>query len=413
MSLTAALDAVLPDLASAKDRAFVQALVFGVLRQFHKLDFILAQLLDKPVKDQEIKALALLGLYQLAFMRVKDHAAVAETVAAVRKKTWAKPLLNGLLRNYLRGQERLMAACQADPSAAVSHPNWLIRRIQQDWPEQAEQLFTENNRQPPMALRVNLNQTDRESYLRLLQDQGLAARAGAYCPATVILETPVPVDRLPAFAEGWVSVQDGAAQLATGILDVGTGQRVLDVCAAPGGKAAHILETHPQIQELVAVDIDPVRMRRVDENLQRLRLKATVIVADASAPQSWWDGRRFERILLDAPCSATGVIRRHPDIKLLRKPGDIDPLAAAQQSILEAVWPLLAPGGKLLYATCSILKQENEQQVAGFLDSHAEAKELPIVADWGLPRPVGRQLLTGEGGMDGFYYALLAKGSFS
>ncbi len=409
LSLTATLDAALPDVASAKDRAFVQALTFGTLRQFHKLDFILAQLLEKPIKDQEIKALALSGLYQLAFMRVKSHAAVSETVAAVRTKTWAKPLLNGLLRNYLREQERLVAACQLDSGAATSHPKWLIHRIQHDWPEQAAQILAENNRQAPMVLRVNSRQTDRDRYLQLLADQGIAATAGGFSPSSIALENPVPVDKLPAFAEGWVSVQDGAAQLAAGLLDAQPGQRVLDVCAAPGGKTAHILETQPLLQELVAVDIDPQRMRRVDDNLQRLKLDAKRVVGDAAYPQSWWDGRAFDRILLDAPCSATGVIRRHPDIKLLRKPADIDALQAAQQAILEAIWPLLATGGRLLYATCSVLKQENERQVAGFLAVHAEAKTIPILADWGEARPLGRQILTGARDMDGFYYALLEK----
>jgi len=409
LSLTVALDAVLPDLVLAKDRAFVQALTFGVLRQFYKLDFILAQLLDKPIKDPEIKALALSGLYQLAFMRVKSHAAVSETVTAARKKAWAKPLLNGLLRNFQRHQERLLGSCQSDACAANSHPNWLIHRIRQDWPGQASQILAENNRQAPMVLRVNKRRTDRGHYLQLLADQGVGAEAGQFSPASIVLENPVPVEKLPAFADGWVSVQDGAAQLAAGLLAAAPGQRVLDVCAAPGGKTAHILETQPLLQELVAVDVDPQRIRRVDDNLQRLGLHATVLVGDAANPQSWWDGRAFDGILLDAPCSATGVIRRHPDIKLLRKPADIDLLQAAQKKILEAVWPLLAPGGRLLYATCSVLKQENECQIAGFLATHADAKELPVLADWGDARPHGRQILTGEGDMDGFYYALLKK----
>jgi len=409
MSLTAALDGALPALALAQDRAFVQALTFGVSRQFHKLDFWLTHLLDKPLKDPEIKALALVGLYQLAFMRVKTHAAVAETVAAVGKKTWAKPLLNALLRNYLRQQDRLEHACQLHASAAISHPNWMIKSITQDWPEQSARIFAENNRQPPLVLRVNLGQTSRTQYLQLLTERGIAAEALACCPTAVQLTKPVPVDGLPAFSDGWVSVQDSAAQLAAGLLDVQPGQRVLDVCAAPGGKTAHILEMQPQLHELVALDIDPLRMHRLHENLQRLQLNATQTVGDATDPKNWWDGRPFQRILLDAPCSATGVIRRHPDIKLLRKPTDIAALQASQTALLAAIWPLLAPGGRLLYATCSLLKQENEQQIETFLAHCADAKAVPIVAEWGQERPFGRQILTGDQGMDGFYYALIEK----
>jgi len=409
LSLTAALDAGLPRLESGKDRAFVQALCYGVLRHFHRLDFILARLLDKPLKDEEIKALALLGLYQLAFMRVKPHAAVAETVAAAAKKSWAKPLLNALLRRYLRERDSLEQQAQANASAAASHPLWLIKRIQQDWPEQSARIEEENNRQPPMVLRVNLAKTGREQYLQLLDQQGLAAEAVAACPAAVLLDRPAPVELLPAFAEGWVSVQDAAAQLAAGLLAVEPGQRVLDVCAAPGGKAAHILEMQPGLRELVAVDIDPARLKRVEETMQRLGLSATLRPGDAGKPDEWWDGQLFQRILLDAPCSATGVIRRHPDIKLLRKPYDIEALQTLQQTILEAVWPLLAPGGCLLYATCSVLKQENEEQIERFLAAHADAEALPMSLDWGQARSFGRQILTGDLGMDGFYYALLGK----
>lgn len=409
LSLTVALDAALPRLESGKDRAFVQALCYGVLRYFHRLDFILARLLDRPLKDEEIKALALLGLYQLAFMRVKSHAAVAETVAAAAKKSWAKPLLNALLRRYLRERDSLDRQAEASPSAAVSHPNWLIKRIQQDWPEQSEQILAENNRQPPMVLRVNLAKITRERYLQLLTQQELGAAAMPACPSAVLLEKPAPVEIVPGFVDGWVSVQDAAAQWAAGLLAVEPGQRVLDVCAAPGGKTAHSLEMQPGLRELVAVDIDPMRLKRVEETLRRLGLAATLRLGDAGKPAEWWDGQPFERILLDAPCSATGVIRRHPDIKLLRKPGDIESLQTLQQIILEAVWLLLAPGGRLLYATCSVLKQENEQQIERFLTTHADAEVLPIIADWGRARPFGRQILVGDSGMDGFYYALLVK----
>lgn len=408
-SLTAALDNVVPAVDAVKDRAFVQALCYGVCRYYHRLDFILSQLLDKPLKDVEVKSLILIGLYQLQFMRVKPHAAVSETVAAARKKPWAKSLVNAVLRNYQREQERIEQQADQEPSAAVSHPRWLIDQIRQDWPQQSAQLFLENNRQPPMVLRVNQARTSREQYLRQLAEHDIGATPVAFCASAIMLDKPVSVDMLPGFDQGLVSVQDTAAQLAAQLLDVRAGQRVLDVCAAPGGKAAHILESQPQLNELVAVDIDAARMQRVNENLQRLKLEARLLVGDAAAPETWWDGMPFDRILLDAPCSALGVIRRHPDIKLLRRDEDIAQLQALQKNILSAVWPLLATGGILLYATCSVLKRENELQIQAFLAEHSDAAQVPIDAGWGSPREFGRQIFTGESAMDGFYYARIVK----
>ena len=408
-SLTAALDNAFLAIESGKDRAFIQALCYGVCRQYHRLDYILSQLLDKPLKDADVKALALVGLYQLKYMRVKPHAAVSETVLAARKKPWAKSLINAVLRTYLREQEELEHKADKFQVAALSHPDWLIKQIEQDWPEQALNIFLENNLQPPMVLRVNLAKVSREHYLQLLTGQDIEAETVSFCPSAIRLDKPVPVDLLPGFADGLVSVQDTAAQLAAGLLDVQPGHRVLDVCAAPGGKAAHILESQPQLKELVAVDIDESRMQRVSENCRRLKLQATLVVGDAANPSGWWDGKPFDRILLDAPCSALGVIRRHPDIKLLRRAEDIQQLQALQKTILQAVWPLLAPGGLMVYATCSILKQENEQQVKAFLAEHSDAVELPIDADWGTAGACGRQILTGESAMDGFYYARISK----
>jgi 16S rRNA (cytosine967-C5)-methyltransferase len=451
-SLTAALDHAFLTVESVKDRAFIQALCYGVCRQYHRLDFVLTQLLDKPLKDVDVKSLALVGLYQLNFMRVKPHAAVSETVLAARKKPWAKSLINAVLRTYLREQQGLEQKADKFQVAALSHPDWLIKQIEQDWPEQALAIMQENNLQPPMVLRVNLARTSREDYLQLLTGQGIDAETVSFCPSAIRLDKPVPVELLPGFADGLVSVQDTAAQLAAGLLDAQPEHRVLDVCAAPGGKTAHILESAvgrnkpdravaragvsrqailPDALrvnanlfrtdlsgeppgfvgniELVAVDIDESRMQRVNENLQRLKLQAKLVVGDAANPAIWWDGQPFERILLDAPCSALGVIRRHPDIKLLRRAEDIGQLQTLQKSILQAVWPLLAPGGLLLYATCSILKQENEQQVQAFLTEQADAVELPIEADWGIAGVYGRQILTGDSAMDGFYYARLRK----
>jgi 16S rRNA (cytosine967-C5)-methyltransferase len=408
-SLTAALECALQTVESVQDKAFIQALCYGVCRTYHRLDFILSELLDKPLKDLNIKALALVGLYQLKYMRVKPHAAVSETVLAARKKPWAKALINALLRGYQREQDSLEQRADNTQYAAVSHPVWLIKRIEQDWPGQAEHIFLENNRQPPMVLRVNLARVSRDQYLQKLSAQDIAAAAADFCSSAIILDKPVAVDLLPGFLEGLVSVQDAAAQLAAGLLDVRAGNRVLDVCAAPGGKAAHILEHQPQLKELVAVDVDESRMQRVSDNLQRLKLSARLVVGDAATPREWWDGQLFDRILLDAPCSALGVIRRHPDIKLLRRTEDIKPLQALQKDILNAVWPLLAQGGIMLYATCSILKQENEQQIDTFLMEHPDAVEMPIDAAWGFAGSHGRQILTGESAMDGFYYARFRK----
>ncbi len=408
-SLTAALNNTLGVVESDKDRAFIQALCYGVCRNFHRLDYILSQMLDKPLKDLDVKALALIGLYQLKFMRVKSHAAVSETVLAARKKPWAKALINALLRSYLRGQEGFEQKADNVKSALVSHPDWLIQQIEQDWPIQAQQIFQQNNEQPPMALRVNLANISQDQYLQKLRDQGIEAEAVSFCRSAILLNKPAVVDILPGFSEGWVSVQDTAAQLAAELLDVQIGHRVLDVCAAPGGKAAHILEHQPKVRELVAVDIDKLRLLRVNDNLQRLKLSAKLIVGDASKPEDWWDGQLFDRILLDVPCSALGVIRRHPDIKLLRRAEDINTLQVLQKRIMTAVWSLLAPGGIMLYATCSILKQENEQQIEAFLATNTNAIEVPINADWGLVRRYGRQILTGESAMDGFYYALIRK----
>ena len=408
-SLTAALESVLQTVESGKDRAFIQALCYGVCRTYHRLEFILSELLDKPIKDLGIKALALVGLYQLSYMRVKPHAAVSETVLAARKKPWAKALINALLRGYLREQDSLEQKADNVQYAAVSHPDWLIKQIELDWPQQAQQILLKNNLQPPMALRVNLARISRAQYLQQLSEQGIEAVVVSFCPSAIILDKPVAVDLLPGFTDGLVSVQDSAAQLAAGLLDVKPKHRVLDVCSAPGGKAAHILESQPHIRELVAVDIDASRMQRVSDAMQRLKLSARLVVGDAANPEAWWDGQLFDRILLDAPCSALGVIRRHPDIKLLRRVEDIKTLQALQRNILRAVWPLLAPGGIMLYATCSILKQENEQQIDAFFAEHPDAVELPIDADWGCAGSHGRQIMTGESAMDGFYYARLGK----
>ncbi|NOT10667.1 MAG: 16S rRNA (cytosine(967)-C(5))-methyltransferase RsmB [Methylococcaceae bacterium] len=417
-SLTAALDSVfhrtVADTKTGKtwesnDKAFIQALCYGVCRQYHRLDSIVTVLVSKPIKDLEVKSLLLVGLYQLAYMRVKPYAAVSETVLAVHKKPWAKALVNAVLRSYLRDKDNLEAKVDASETSALSHPDWIIRQLQMDWSEQAQDCLKANNLPPPMALRVNLSKTSRDDYLKKLTVQGISAASVGFTRSAIILDNPMPVEQLPDFDAGFVSVQDTGAQLAAELLDVQVGHRVLDICAAPGGKAAHVLEIQSQLKELIAVDIDETRMQRVTENLARLGLQAHLIVADATKPEAWWDGRQFDRILVDAPCSASGVIRRHPDIKILRRAEDIPTLQLLQSKLLDAIWPLLAPGGVMLYATCSVFKLENEQQIKAFLAKHPDAEEVSIETQWGIVRDCGRQILTGESNMDGFYYARLRK----
>ncbi len=410
-SLTAALATSLPKLKENKDRAFVQAICYGVIRHYFALDFILAQLLSKPLKakDSDIKALLLIGIYQLQAMRVKSHAAVSETVAASKHKPWARSLVNAVLRQYLRDTENLQQSCHTDRQASLNHPDWLVNALQLCWPEQYLQILIANDQAPPLTLRVNTLQGSRDEYLDLLNSQGIAAQTVDFCDTALVLDQPLAVEQLPGFLEGRVSVQDIAAQLAAELLDTQADQQVLDLCAAPGGKTAAILERQPRVKSVLAVDIDSQRLSRVNQTLSRLNLSAEMLAGDACHPESWAAGRQFERILLDAPCSGLGVVRRHPDIKLLRRESDIASLQDLQARILLAAWDLLKPGGILLYATCSVLKQENELQIAAFLQNHTDAFEIPIDAAWGEARPFGRQILTGTAQMDGFYYARLGK----
>jgi len=399
--------------AQARDAALIQEMAYGVLRWFHELETVAALFLTKPLKekDRDIHALLLTGLYQLRHMRVARHAAVTETVEAATalKKPWAKNLLNACLRSYLREETRAQAAIAAEPAAAFSHPAWLIDAIRHDWPGDWRAMLAANNERPPMVLRVNRRRLTREQYLARLAGAGIAAAAVPALPDAIRLETPVAVDALPGFAQGEVSVQDGAAQFAAPLLDAQAGARVLDACAAPGGKTGHLLECTPGLVELVALDREPARVALIEENLARLGVTATIVTGDATDPRAWWDGRQFDRILADVPCSATGVIRRHPDIKVRRRPQDLPKLLETQTRILESLWPLLKPGGKLLYVTCSILTAENEKQMAAFLARHPEAAEVGLPLAAGGARATGRQILPGESGMDGFYYACLRK----
>ncbi len=411
-SLAETLPNAVERLRDSSERALLKELSYGTLRWYPQLDGVAQLLLRKPFKrkDGDVFALLLVGLYQLMHLRVAPHAAVSLSVSAVDDlgKSWAKGLVNAVLRGYQRDPALLARACTA-PGAQLAHPDWLLAAFKRDWPDHWQAIAQANNARPPMTLRVNQGRVGRDAYLAQLEQKSLLARVCDFAPDALTLDQPIDVLHLPEFARGWVSVQDAAAQLAARLLDAQPGERVLDACAAPGGKSAHILERQPALAELVAVDRDAQRMRRVSENLQRLELQARCVVADAVATADWWDGRPFDRILLDAPCTATGVIRRHPDIKVLRREADVAGLVAQQARLLHALWPLLQEGGTLVYATCSVLREENELQMQNFLSAHVHAHAVPVASDWGHACAVGRQILPGEADMDGFYYAILRK----
>lgn len=412
----ASLSGALPpqlDKVAPRDRGLTQELAFGAARWQPRLQALAARLLQKPFKaaDTDIHALLLIGLYQLLYTRIPPHAAIGETVGCADKlkKGWAKGVLNAVLRRAQREGETLLAEVDRDPSARLGHPRWLLKAFKQAWPEQLDALCAANNAHPPMTLRVNRRHGERDAYLAELAEAGIEARACDYSRDGIQLAVPRDVRELPGFAEGRISVQDEAAQLAAELLESAPGQRVLDACCAPGGKTCHLLETQPGLAEVVAVDLEESRLVRVRENLQRLGLQASLVAADARATGEWWDGKPFQRILLDAPCSATGVIRRHPDIKLARKPEDIAALAHLQGELLDALWPTLEVGGVLLYATCSVMPAENSDSIAAFLARTPGARELDLPGPWGMKQPHGRQLLPQVEGHDGFYYAKLIK----
>ncbi len=411
-SLPDAIDS-LPSRGGDRDAALVQELAYGSVRTLARLEALTDILLRKPLKreDADLLALIQIGLYQILATRVPDHAAVDATVEAARRigKGWAAPLINAILRRFLRESALLLRRVDASEEARWLFPGWLLRSIQAAWPEHWTSILDASNERPPMTLRVNAIKATRAQYLRSLAAAGLTARPAPHAGNGLILDLPLPARRLPGFDQGMVSVQDAGAQLAAEVLDAQPGERVLDACAAPGGKTAHMLERAGNALDLTALDLNPRRLERVRENLDRLGLAARVVAGDATAPDGEWARDRYDRILLDAPCSATGVIRRHPDIKQLRRPADIAALGAGQTRMLDALWPLLRPGGRMVYVTCSLLPQENEAQVAAFLDRHPDAREVPLACSWGLPRDHGRQTLPGMDGMDGFYYATLEK----
>jgi 16S rRNA (cytosine967-C5)-methyltransferase len=374
-------------------------------------------LLERPERlAPEVRALLAAGAHQVEYSRNPAHSTVDAAVdgARILKQERAAGLVNAVLRRFAREKEALFAQADNELAARVAHPRWLVDQLRASWPEHFKGVLEANNAHPPMVLRVDLTRAGVAEYIARLAAAGIVGHASAWAPAAVQLEHPVPVSLLPGFNDGLVSVQDAGAQLAAPLLDCQAGMRVLDACAAPGGKTSHLLELTPNLAELVAVDVDARRLRRVHENLERLRRSATLKVADVREPQAFWDQRPFDRILLDAPCSSTGVIRRHPDIKLLRRPEDIPALAETQRALLESCFRMLLPGGRLLYSTCSVLPQENEGVLADFLRREPQAKAIPVrlasQVPGSVPLALGVQLLPGaEAGTDGFHYACVEK----
>ena len=395
-----------------RDRALLSALLHAGARWWLRYDAALDRLLERPLRKREpaLHALLVLGLVQLDVLQLPEYAAVAATVDAVRAigKAQFSGMANAVLRRWLRERATLGAALDADAATRTAHPHWLIDAIAVDWPEAADNVIAANNAEAPLWLRVNCRRVTRTALLQQFVAAGIEAQAPDALDDALLLAQSRDVRALPGYQAGLFSVQDGAAQYAAGLLDLHDGQRVLDACAAPGGKSAQILERAEV--ELIALDRDEQRLPRLRANLDRLGLRADVRAGDATRPDSWWNGKPFDRILLDAPCSATGIIRRQPDIKLHRRAGDIAALARTQTRLLDAMWLMLAPGGRLVYATCSILDAENAAQVEGLLARHADAGSLAIAPPgWRATRAGGAQNLPGEAGMDGFFYAVLEK----
>ncbi|CAH0541909.1 16S rRNA (cytosine(967)-C(5))-methyltransferase RsmB [Vibrio marisflavi] len=390
-----------------RDHALLQEICYGALRYLPRLESISGKLMDKPLRGKQrvFHHLILVGIYQLSFMRIPAHAAVGETVEATKtlKGPRLRGLINAVLRNYQRNQQELDQFSVSHNAGKYAHPSWLLKLLEQSYPEQWQNIVESNNCKAPMWLRVNRKHHTRDEYLELLSEQDIEGIAHPEARDAIKLANACDVTKLPGFEQGWVSVQDAAAQLSVEYLQPQAGELILDCCAAPGGKTAHILERNDNVQ-VVALDCDETRLKRVQENLQRLNLKAQVICGDARNPQDWWTGDKFDRILLDAPCSALGVVRRHPDIKWLRRAEDISALATLQSEIIDAMWQQLKSGGTMVYATCSITPQENAEQVKAFLARTADAELTG--SDKSNP---GRQILPGEDDMDGFYYAVIKK----
>lgn len=411
-SLSEVLPATLGSVPDLGMRATIQDFSYNVLRWYFPLKKTVDFLLDKPLKkkDQDIECILLVGLYEIFYTQTPSYAIVNETVACTQgiKKTWAKGLVNAALRRTLREKQTIESKFLEDEEAKYSHPAWLIRLLETQWPEKWQTILRENNKLPPMWLRVNKQKTSPTEYTKTLAAAGVAFSAEESVPSAVLLEKPTDVAQVPGFYEGFCSVQDAAGQYAASLLDLHTGLRVLDACAAPGSKTCHLLESTPAI-EVHAIEKSPSRAKLIDSNFKRLGLHARLIVDAAENIDKWWDKKEFDRILLDVPCSATGVIRRHPDIKLLRRETDISELVIIQQNLLTSLWHTLKPGGKLLYSTCSILCQENSEIIKWFLENTPAAKIIPVSIPQGYDTAFGTQLFPGDLFRDGFFYALLLK----
>ena len=391
---------------TVQERPALQDIAYGTLRFLGEIDAVLERLLDKPLKDEGLRQLLRVAIFQLAHTRAAPHAVVDHAVRAcgAQGQGSAKGLVNAVLRNFVRKRDALLAQAHSTERGRYSHPQWWIDRLRDQYPNHYDSMLAAANRHPPLTLRVNERATSVAEYLVTLQGAGIGA--SALGGAAVMLERPMPVERIPGFAQGLVSVQDAAAQYAATLLEPPSGARVLDACAAPGGKTAHLLE-RSQV-DLTALDSDASRLERVQSNLRRLHLAATVLCGDAANPSSWWDGRPYSHVLADVPCSASGVVRRHPDIKWLRRPEDLPAFARRQRDILDALWQLLATGGKLLYATCSVFHEENEAQILEFLERHGDAQRLTLPGPHTNAQQLAGQILPDER-HDGFFYALLQK----
>jgi 16S rRNA (cytosine967-C5)-methyltransferase len=415
------LDTALQNALVAADAALVspvRSLSYGAARGFFRHEAILGRLLSQPVRslDPLVRSLLSVALYEIEDARTPAYAIVDAAVETAKATDAARAggLINAVLRRYLRERGSIDAVIAASPASRHAAPIWLADRLRADWPVRWTQLLAASDAHPPLWLRVNERRSSAADYVSRLQAAGLGARAERRVPGAVVLDAPCDVQELPGFAEGVVSVQDIGAQCVVFPLELAPGQRVLDVCAAPGGKTALIAERQPDLARLVAVDIDPGRLARVRQNLERGALQADIVAGDAARPDDWWDGVPFDRILLDAPCSALGVIRRHPDIRLRRSPAQLDQLPAVQARLLAAAWRMLAPGGRLVYATCTVTRSENCELVGAFLAATAGAAVVPADAWPGWPGfgqadATGQQILPGEAAADGFYYAALNK----
>lgn len=402
--------------SDARDIGFIKDACFGVSRWYFQLKAIETELLHKPLrsKDSDVSCLILLGLYQLLYSNTPDYAVVSEAVSTCKdlKKNWASALVNKVLRKFIKTKTSILKKTENNEASHYAHPEWFILRLKKAWPKDWQSILISNNQKPPLTLRINQQKNSRNDYFALLNDADISAVCIDGLDCGITLTQPIPTKDIPQFSAGFCSVQDAAGQFAAMLLDLKKGQSVLDACAAPGSKACHILEIEPNLSKLTMLDKDAERLKKIRENITRLNLtnnNARLITSDATEIKTWWDGQAFDRILLDAPCSATGVIRRHPDIKLLRKDTDIEQQTLLQKQLLSTLWALLKPHGKLLYATCSVLPDENEAIISDFLQHTDDAKEINFILPFGTKQKHGWQILPSEHGPDGFYYCLLEK----